>query len=139
MAVVLVRRRTAPLEAWYCGLELSVPTRPSWDEMLTMDPPRARRMAGMTARVPRKTPVALMAMVRSHSARVVSSMRLPPPIPALLDRKSGVYGERVGGLGGVFCGCGGRGRGVGVGGGRRGRGGGGFGGGPGRGPAAWRG
>src|SRR4029453_2588301 len=62
MAVALGRRRTAPLEAWYCGLELSVPTRPSWDERLTMEPPRARRMAGITARVPRKTPVALTAM-----------------------------------------------------------------------------
>src|SRR5215469_11407520 len=88
MAVALVRRRTAPLEAWYCGLELSVPTRPSWDEMLTMEPPPARRMAGMTARVPRKTPVELTAMIRSQSARVVSSIRLPPPMPALLTRTS---------------------------------------------------
>src|SRR5215510_3035012 len=84
MAVAFVRRRTAPLDAWYCGLELSVPTRPSWEEMLTMEPPRARRMAGITARVPRKTPVELTAMIRSQSARVVSSIRLPPPMPALL-------------------------------------------------------
>src|SRR5262249_16089871 len=88
MAVALVRRRTAPLEAWYCGLELSVPTRPSWDEMLTMEPPPARRMAGMTARVPRKTPVELTAMIRSQSARVVSTIRYPPPMPALLTRTS---------------------------------------------------
>src|SRR5215470_7981832 len=88
MAVALVRRRTAPLEAWYCGLELSVPTRPSWDEMLTMEPPPARRMAGIAARVPRKTPVELTAMIRSQSARVVSSIRLPPPMPALLTRTS---------------------------------------------------
>src|SRR5262245_54271755 len=88
MAVAFVRRRTAPLDAWYCGLELSVPTRPSWEEMLTMEPPRARRMAGITARVPRTTPVELTAMIRSQSARVVSSIRLPPPMPALLTRTS---------------------------------------------------
>src|SRR5215468_4241334 len=88
MAVALVRRRTAPLEAWYCGLELSVPTRPSCDEMLTMEPPPAQRMAGIAARVPRKTPVELTAMIRSQSARVVSAIRLPPPMPALLTRTS---------------------------------------------------
>src|SRR5262249_4652574 len=88
MAVALVRRRPAPLEAWYCGLELSVPTRPSWDEMLTMEPPPARRMTGITARVPRKTPVEFTAMIRSQSPRVVSSIRLPPPMPALLTRTS---------------------------------------------------
>src|SRR5262245_16803078 len=86
MAVALVRRRTAPFEAWYCGFELSAPTRPGWDERLTMDPPPARRMGGITARVPRKTPVELTAMIFSQSARVVSSIRLPPPMPALLTR-----------------------------------------------------
>src|SRR5438876_2552837 len=64
MAVALVRRRTAPFEAWYCGLEVSTPTRPSWDEMLTIEPPPARRMAGIAARDPRNTPVALMFMTR---------------------------------------------------------------------------
>src|SRR6266850_1156914 len=68
MAVAFVRRRTAPLEAWYCGLLLSVPTRPSWDEMLMIDPPPARRMAGMAAFVPRNTPLALMSIVRVQSS-----------------------------------------------------------------------
>src|SRR4029077_18329109 len=66
MAVALVRRRTAPFEAWYCGLEVSTPTRPSCDEMLTIEPPPARRKAGIAARDPRNTPVALMFMTRSH-------------------------------------------------------------------------
>src|SRR5215471_11331934 len=88
IAVVFVRRRTAPFEAWYCGLLMSVPTRPSCDEILTMEPPPASRMAGIAARVPRKTPVELTAMIRSQSARVVSSIRLPPPMPALFTRTS---------------------------------------------------
>src|SRR5437773_272670 len=55
MAVTLVSRRTAPLEAGYIGLVMSVPTRPSCDEMLTIEPPPARRMAGMAALLPRNT------------------------------------------------------------------------------------
>ena len=86
IAVAFVRRRTAPLEAWYCGLLLSVPTSPSWDEMLMIDPPPARRMAGMTALVPRNTPLALTSIMRSQSSTVVSSMRPPPPMPALFTR-----------------------------------------------------
>src|SRR4029450_5695598 len=49
MAVALVSRRTDPFEAWYCGLELSTPTRPSCDEIFTMAPPPARRMARVAA------------------------------------------------------------------------------------------
>src|SRR5437667_12570902 len=66
IAVALVRRRTAPFDAWYCGLELSTPTRPSCDEMLTIEPPPPRRMAGIAALVPRNTPVELMFMTRFH-------------------------------------------------------------------------
>src|SRR5206468_7983850 len=72
MAVALVKSRTAPFEAWYWGLLLSVPTSPSCDEMLMIDPPPARRMAAMTLLVPRNTPVALTAIMRSQSSRVVS-------------------------------------------------------------------
>ena len=61
-AVTLVKMRTAPFEAGYCGLMLSMPTRPSCEEMLTIEPPPARRMAGMAARVPRNTPLALTAI-----------------------------------------------------------------------------
>src|SRR3989442_631388 len=46
-----------------------MPTSPSWDEMLTMEPPPARRMAGTAALVPRKTPLAVMCIMRSHAAR----------------------------------------------------------------------
>ena len=41
IAVDLVRMRTAPLDAWYIGLVLSVATMPSWEEMLMMEPPPA--------------------------------------------------------------------------------------------------
>src|SRR5919198_1736838 len=72
IAVALVSRRTAPLDAWYCGLLLSTPTRPSCDEILIIDPPPARRMAGIAVLLPRKTPVALISITRCHSARGVS-------------------------------------------------------------------
>src|SRR5882672_2658393 len=72
IAVAFVSRRTAPFEAWYSGLLLSVPTRPSCDEMLMIEPPPALRIAGMAAFVPRKTPLALMSMVRSHASSLVS-------------------------------------------------------------------
>src|SRR5262245_52455704 len=87
-AVSFVRSRTAPFDAWYCGLLSSIPTRPSCDEMLTIDPPPARRRAGMAALVPRKTPLAFTSITRSHSAAVVSSSRPAPPTPALLTSTS---------------------------------------------------
>ena len=79
--------RTAPLDAWYIALLLSVATMPSWDEMLMMEPLPAFRISGMAAFVPRKTPFALMSMTRSQSSTGVSSIRPPtPPMPALLTR-----------------------------------------------------
>src|SRR5438552_2714614 len=75
MAVTLVSRRTAPLEAGYIGLVMSVPTSPSWDEMLTIEPPPARRMAGMAALLPRNTPVAFTSITRCHASSDVSSTR----------------------------------------------------------------
>src|SRR4029434_9160527 len=60
--VALGSSRTAPLEAWYCGLLLSTPTRPSCDEMLIMAPPPARRIAGMGGVLRRQQPVALRSM-----------------------------------------------------------------------------
>src|SRR5215510_8041655 len=65
-----------------------MPTSPSWDEMFTIEPPPARRSAGMAAFVPRKTPLAFTSMTRSHSAAVVSSSRPAPPTPALLTSTS---------------------------------------------------
>src|SRR6266508_85911 len=82
IAVAFVKRRTAPLEAWYCGLLLSVPTRRSWDEMLTNDRRTAGRMDNMTALVPKNTPVALTSITRLPASTVVPKIRIPPPIPA---------------------------------------------------------
>src|SRR5262245_15510319 len=65
-----------------------MPTSPSWDEMFTIEPPPARRSAGMAAFVPRKTPLAFTSMTRSHSAAVVSSSRPAAPTPALLTSTS---------------------------------------------------
>src|SRR5437879_6529907 len=84
MAVTLVSRRTAPLEAGYIGLVMSVPTRPSCDEMLTIEPPPARRMAGMATLLPRNTPVALTSITRCHASSEVSSTRPAALMPALL-------------------------------------------------------
>src|SRR5437588_322604 len=84
IAVTFVNSRTAPLEAGYIGLVMSVPTRPSCDEMLTMEPPPARRMAGMAALLPRNTPVALTSITRCHASSVVSSTRPTALMPALL-------------------------------------------------------
>src|SRR5262245_53426804 len=77
IAVALVSRRTAPFDAWYCALVVSTPTRPSWDEMLMIEPPPAARIAGMAARVPRNTPVELTDIVRFQSSSVVSARSGP--------------------------------------------------------------
>src|SRR3989442_7886363 len=47
IAVALVKSRTAPLVAVYAEEPYGFPTRPAVEEMLTMEPPPARRMAGM--------------------------------------------------------------------------------------------
>src|SRR5215468_5802232 len=52
-----------------------LPRRPAVDEIFTMEPPPARRIAGMACLVPRNTPFALTAMMCSHSASLVSSRR----------------------------------------------------------------
>src|SRR4030095_2843367 len=44
------------------------------------------RMAGMTALLPRNTPLAFTSITRSHASTGVSSSRLAPPMPALLMR-----------------------------------------------------
>src|SRR5882724_1167564 len=84
IAVTFVNSRTAPLEAGYIGLVMSVPTSPSCDEMLTIEPPPARRMAGMAALLPRNTPVALTSITRCHASSGVSSTRPVALMPALL-------------------------------------------------------
>ena len=63
-------------------------TRPLMEEMLIMLPPPARRMAGITAFVPRNTPLALISMMLSQSSPVVSSMSLRSTMAALFTRTS---------------------------------------------------
>ena len=53
-----------------------------------MEPPPASRIAGITSRVPRNTPLTLMSMVRSHCSAVMSSMPPRVEMPALLTRMS---------------------------------------------------
>jgi len=59
IAVALVKRRTHPSRPVLRRLELSTPTRPSCDKMLTIDRHRAS-MTGITATGPRNTPVQLI-------------------------------------------------------------------------------
>src|SRR5260370_478779 len=47
---------------------------PATEEMLTIEPPPERRMAGIACLVPRKTPLAFTAITWSHSATVRSSI-----------------------------------------------------------------
>jgi hypothetical protein len=47
--------------------------RPSWEEMFTIDPPPAARIAGMAALDPGDTPVALTVITCVHAASVVSA------------------------------------------------------------------
>src|SRR6266850_1491654 len=62
---------------------------PATDEMFTIEPPPAWRMAGMAYFVPRKTPLAFTAITRSHSAAVRSSIATRGmTIAALLIRMS---------------------------------------------------
>ena len=56
--------------------------------MLITEPPPALRISGMAALVPRKTPLPLTSMMRSHSSSVQSSTMPLPTMPALLTRMS---------------------------------------------------
>src|SRR5712691_5970905 len=86
IAVTLVNKRTAPLDAIYAGGPMA--TRPEIDEMFTIEPPPARRMAGMACFVPKNTPLAFTAMMRSQSSSLVSSIPLRITMPALFTRTS---------------------------------------------------
>ncbi len=62
---------------------------PAIEEMFTIEPPPARRMAGIACLVPRNTPLALTAITWSHSATVRSSIGLRGiTMAALLIRMS---------------------------------------------------
>src|SRR5712691_5544168 len=56
MAVAFVNSRTAPLVAVYAAVSPGLPTSPAVEEMLMIEPPPARRSAGIAHFVPKKTP-----------------------------------------------------------------------------------
>src|SRR2546422_10057899 len=85
-AADFVMRRTAPFEALYPMWILSWPTNPEIDEMLTMAPPPAWRMAGTACFIPRKTPLAFTSMRVSQAAELSVSGSNVPLMPALLTR-----------------------------------------------------
>src|SRR5262249_58232229 len=80
IAAALEKMRTAPLDAWYAALPCE-PIIPQIDDMLMIEPPPARCMAGIAALVPRKTPVALISITRFHCSSVCSASRGPAVRP----------------------------------------------------------
>src|SRR5216117_2872495 len=74
------------LQALYPMWILSWPTNPEIDEMLTMAPPPAWRMAGTACFIPRKTPLAFTSMRVSQAAELSVSGSNVPLMPALLTR-----------------------------------------------------
>ena len=87
-AMALVNRRTAPLDAWYAGCPVSEPTSPMMDEMLTMAPPPVSSILSTAYLVPRKTPLALISMMRSQPSTLLTSGKERLLIPALLTSTS---------------------------------------------------
>src|SRR4029434_2862170 len=75
----------------------SCPTNPEMDEMFTMAPPPACRMAGAACFMPRKTPLALTPMMLSHDAVLVVSGSDEPLTPALVTQMARSLGAPVGG------------------------------------------
>ena len=65
------------------------------DDMLTMDPPPALRMAGIAAFVPRNTPLELTSMTRSHCSSVVSSKGDVARAALHRNADAGVVDQRV--------------------------------------------
>ena len=57
---------------------------PAIDEMLTMDPPPALRMAGTANFMPSKTPFWLTSVILFHNSRLVASNPAMSNTPALL-------------------------------------------------------
>src|SRR5262249_20943653 len=66
IAALLDMMRTAPLEAWYASA-IPWPTSAAIDATCTMDPPPARRIAGIAAFMPRHTPLRLTPIPSSPS------------------------------------------------------------------------
>src|SRR3954469_12034325 len=61
---------------------------PITEDVLMIDPPPPLRMAGIAARVPRKTPLACTPSSRSQISTVMSSTLAGNETPALLNRTS---------------------------------------------------
>jgi len=70
-AAALVRPRTAHLLVVYAAI-CAMPRNPAVDDTLTMTPPPAALICGVTARIPKKGPVTLIAMIRFQSSVAVS-------------------------------------------------------------------
>ena len=66
----------------------SWPTKPEIDEMFTIDPPPASRMAGTACFMPRNTPFAFTFMRVSQADVLNVSGSNVPLIPALFTRRS---------------------------------------------------
>src|SRR5713101_3461310 len=64
------------------------PTKPETDEMFTMAPPPACSIIGIACFMPRKTPLALTSIRRSHADVLSVSGSKVPLMPALLTRTS---------------------------------------------------
>ena len=86
IAAALVKSLTAPLVAEYAAELVEPPTMPATDEMLIIESPPARRMAGIAHFVPMKTPLTLIAMMSSQSSSDVSSILRRMVTPALFTR-----------------------------------------------------
>ena len=79
---------TAHLVAPY-AVDPKTPSRPATEDVLMMDPPwSASIIAGAAVRMPRNTPVWLIATMRSHSSVVVLTRRADRKMPALFMRMS---------------------------------------------------
>src|SRR3954463_2482043 len=93
IAATLVMPRTPNLLAVYAP-QNTVPASPSVEEMLTIEPPPARFIAGMTVFIPRKTPIRLTSMTCRNSSRGVLAISLNFRMPALLTSTSTLPSSR---------------------------------------------
>src|SRR6478752_6494200 len=85
MAMALVNKTTAPLEAQYTAA-LGPPARPQPDAVLMIEPPPAAAMMGITWRDIRKIDFTLAAITRSQSSSLSSTTEARRIMPALLNR-----------------------------------------------------
>jgi hypothetical protein len=82
IATAFANRRTPPFVAQYPAKPAD-PRRPATDDMMIIDPPPARRMAGTTYFTERKTPSRFTAVCRRQSANDISTALHRIPMPAL--------------------------------------------------------